>query len=356
MTTNDDLRNLILEMKKESLKSNEELRKDLKEDNIRLSKEVKRDNTNLREEVRQEIVTLATEVAKIKLISEQRNTVEKERAERMDKRIDNLEKEMKKAVDQSENRRKYRKEQEKRVKDFRQATGLESRDNEDDKAESEDVNVMDSQSNIARLDTSGSSYKSDWAKSMDRELSTNAKKMEKEKQIDKEKKEEKLRKKREEDEKRKKVEEMEKEKEQDKLSRKPIRLGNSIETGELHENSDWDWNETSGEWDGTVSRELENAKKKKDKKERIRRIKEETATKAANIVGLHPVTQKSINKFNVETENYSDAKIEAAREYLVNLLGFNNEELDTFSITDTQVSSKGDDVLYIAVDDQDIIR
>ena len=54
---------------------------------------------------------------------------------------------------------------------------------------------------------------------------------------------------------------------------------------------------------------------------------------------------KMIDKFN----DYNEAKIEAAKEYLMEYLDFDLNELNTFKITDMQVSGKGDNVLYIAI-------
>ena len=131
------------------------------------------------------------------------------------------------------------------------------------------------------------------------------------------------------------------------VKKKPLKMDNSLETEGLHTKQDWGWNDSNEDWQGTIEREKEKERKKLLRRGRLMNIQIETATKANKIVGAHPITQTSINKFNVITGDYEEAKREAAREYLINILGFEMGELEMFMITDTQVSGKGDNVLYI---------
>ena len=143
------------------------------------------------------------------------------------------------------------------------------------------------------------------------------------------------------------------ENETNKEKSKTGKMGNSLE--QLHSQTDWGWEDSNEEWEGTIEREKENERKKILKKEKIIKIQTETATKAGKIVGVHPITQRSIDKFNIITGDYNEAKKEAAKEYLINILGFEPEEFEHIDITDTQTSNNSENILYIAFDNKEIV-
>ena len=123
----------------------------------------------------------------------------------------------------------------------------------------------------------------------------------------------------------------------------------------MHEQSEWSWNESDEDWNGVIDREAKNKEKKKKKYYKKKEIQTYTTRAASLIIGVHPVTRASIDHFAKNTKNYNEAKKMADREYLENVLMFDEDEMKTVKITDTQVSKKGDDVLYIAMDDQDTL-
>ena len=128
---------------------------------------------------------------------------------------------------------------------------------------------------------------------------------------------------------------------------KQNKLGNSLER---HSEQDWAWDENEAEWEGTADRQSRNIeKKKKEEKKKRERIK-----KAAYIgrctIGIGPIRQESIDYFNKITADYGLAKKMAAGEFLQGYLRFNEEDLSDIDITDTKMSAKGDNIMYIVLD------
>ena len=335
MTTNTDLMTLIKEMKAEVVKGNEELRRAIKED-----------NTNMKKEVKEDIAAIADKVERMKIINEKRNKEYRARSDRLEKRMENIETEMKKSKDQTIFREELRKKQEERVENFMNEVGMKNiaskehnKDNTKDStavSEHNTAKVPETPDNELddRTDQSRPMYKSDWAKSMDKLLYKHATKEVNVTQKDTEK-----------------VEKVE-----TTVSKKDIKLGNSLDAGELHSETEWGWEEMNDEWEGTIGREQENRRKKLLRREKMKKIQMETAHKASHIIGVHPVTQDSLNNFYEQSKDYNKAKIEAAKEYLEEYLDFDEEDFKYCNITDTQMSGKRDDVMYIALDDVDIIK
>ena len=94
-------------------------------------------------------------------------------------------------------------------------------------------------------------------------------------------------------------------------------MGNSIETGILHDKTDWGWEESDEEWPETVNREEKNKRKKEDCR---LELQAETATKAGNMLGCHPIRQESIDNYHNISGDYLEAKEEAAKEIHANYL------------------------------------
>ena len=128
---------------------------------------------------------------------------------------------------------------------------------------------------------------------------------------------------------------------------KKVLMGNSQE---LHDSNDWPWDMNESEWDGTADRvERNNARKEKSA-----RKKKEKLEKAANVakctVGLGPVKTQSISYFNKITGDFGEAKKMAAAEFMTEYLKFNHDDMSDMDITDTKISPKGDEILYVVFD------
>ena len=73
-------------------------------------------------------------------------------------------------------------------------------------------------------------------------------------------------------------------------------------------------------------------------------------------LGLGPIKSKSMDYFYHITGDYEEAKIMAVVEYLTEYMKFDHEDLEEMEITDTKVSKKGDNILYIVFGNPDIAK
>ena len=85
-------------------------------------------------------------------------------------------------------------------------------------------------------------------------------------------------------------------------------------------------------------------------------IETRVTEKARHILGIGPIYQQSIDHFYHIVGDYEEAKRMAAQEYLRVQLRFKETEIEDIVITDTQVSAKGENVLYIVTNDEGAIR
>ena len=128
---------------------------------------------------------------------------------------------------------------------------------------------------------------------------------------------------------------------------KPLVMGDS---GKLHAHEDWPWDESESEWDGTEDRVQRN--KEKQKREKERRLK--NVQKAAKVgrctIEVGPIKKESYDYFYKITSDFDEAKKLAAVEYMEGYLEFDHEDMNDYCITDTKISGKGDNILYIVFD------
>ena len=79
-------------------------------------------------------------------------------------------------------------------------------------------------------------------------------------------------------------------------------------------------------------------------------------TKNKCIIGLGPIKQSTINSNNAIVVDYLEVKKMAALDFLRNSLKYNEEEIYFIDITDSQVSARSENFLYIVVADELSIR
>ena len=72
-------------------------------------------------------------------------------------------------------------------------------------------------------------------------------------------------------------------------------------------------------------------------------------TKANHLVGVGPVYIKDIEKHNKVLKDYKKAKTKAAKDFLVEFVKYNEDEIREIYIISTQISGKGDNTLYLAM-------
>ena len=106
--------------------------------------------------------------------------------------------------------------------------------------------------------------------------------------------------------------------------------------------------------------EVDGKKKKEDKRRRLRRKRRELetlmATKAGNIIGIGPVDRNLMEEQRKKGINFERSKILAVREVLQRELRYENNELDELTIRETKHSTKGEDLIYVALAANDQIK
>ena len=133
--------------------------------------------------------------------------------------------------------------------------------------------------------------------------------------------------------------------------KKPLKMGDS-----LHLDDDWAWNQGDGDWDGVQDRGAKKEEKRRRDKERVKKRIEKAAYVGQCSIGLGPIKQESIEYFYKITGDYDLSKKMAAAEFLTAYLKFDHSEMSDIDITDTKLSAKGDEILYIVMDNPEKIR
>ena len=134
---------------------------------------------------------------------------------------------------------------------------------------------------------------------------------------------------------------------------KKMKLGDSIE---LHEKTDWPWDASEGDWDGMEDRAERNRVKKEKEKERRSKRVDKAVRVGQCTLGIGPIKQESFDYFYNITADFDKAKRMAAAEFLTEYLRFDHRDMADINITDTKVSGKRDDVLYLILDSPTKVR
>ena len=101
-------------------------------------------------------------------------------------------------------------------------------------------------------------------------------------------------------------------------------------------------------WEKKIKRKEKNKERKRRSEKNKKDMKEKTAELAMHLLGVAPVEDATYTHYMNKGNTYDKAKALAASEYLQHYLGFTESEVERMDITDTLVSTKGDGTLYIA--------
>ena len=112
------------------------------------------------------------------------------------------------------------------------------------------------------------------------------------------------------------------------------------------ESSDDSLDDSCDKWN-EVERKKKNALKKKKSIEKKKTRTAEISIKMSHIVGIGPVDKQSLEYFEKTLGGRQEAEKAAAQEYLKYLLDYNEEDLIEAEIADTKVAASGD-FIYIA--------
>ena len=355
---------------------NEKLREELKD--------VKDNMNNQNKEVKEELVNLSKKVDKSKEDLIRKDNKDRKIFEKMNDRMNKLEVEMTRSIAQKERREEVKRREEEKEKREREATvysvdqshvrqkereackervdewwnkAREMNEKDKEQEENEKKTREDEEEDDAPEIIRQCSYKSNWAQIMENEMEDKMKKKDEEDERQKEeerrskeregKRRENDKQNREREEKRKAIERESRKVKAESEKRRDTIIGNP---SNLHDSDDWSWDDSEEDWHGVIDKKERNRERKRKSAMKKKKILTETTAAASLIIGIHPVEQTSIDTFYMKSGNYTKAKTLAANEYLEKILLFDEEDMEDVKITDTQISKKGDDVLYIAVD------
>ena len=364
MTTLEDLLKLMREVNENVAKVKEDVAKDVAKGNKELRKDIKEDNMKLKIEVSKEITALAGKVEKIQMNAEKHNDEDRARTDRLNKRMSDIEKEVKRNVDQTANRERIRKIQDKRVEDFLEKMGLEEslkeREREKEKAtkpnderikEKEgqgDENVM--KMRLEKSSKEGEREGGNATKPNDERMK------EKEGHGDDKGPTNWTRRCREQLEEDARKGEKEKESSEVKKGMRKLKKWFGDESPDNTVSSESDSGGEEENWEEKVNRRQRNNERRKRNLENRRNTIKETATKASLTLGIQPVKTKDIEDHLRVTKDPRKARELAVRDYLRDYLQFNEEELEEVEIKDTKISSKGEETVYVVFGSIETIR
>ena len=102
-------------------------------------------------------------------------------------------------------------------------------------------------------------------------------------------------------------------------------------------------------WKKAEARKVRTARRKQA-------LKQECATRAASMLSLGPVSLDSVEYFKNKGQNFETAKVSAVKEFLQYNLNYSEEELCQLTVAETRLSTKGDDIINVALSDVDEAR
>ena len=111
----------------------------------------------------------------------------------------------------------------------------------------------------------------------------------------------------------------------------------------------------NGDWSAVDRKKKAEIKKLKAAK-RKEKMKKESATRASHMVSIGPIAMGSVDYFMEDGENFDNAKNAAIKEFLRYNLNYSTQELDELKIAETRMSTRGDDIVNIALEDDMDVR
>ena len=132
-----------------------------------------------------------------------------------------------------------------------------------------------------------------------------------------------------------------------------LRIGDSPRK---HDEREWSWDESDGEWQGTQDKKENERLRKIDRYRKRKILKEKTSHKARHMLGLGPIRQQSIDYFVDITADVELAKEMAIKELMSTYLQYTETELLEHDIVDSQISARNEDIVYVTFADYGSIR
>ena len=306
---------------------------------FKMSVETRFEQTN--DKLDSKMEELSEEIKEINSRIEKNENETEKMMEKMSKRLEQLELEMKKSEELRGNREKLKKKEEekiaaRRLEEEKRKEKEKSRENVKDRVRRFERRTIREDDLRKDVQQEQLVYKSTWATQLEEELSRAARGTEEEVDplsillltLEEEVQE---------------VpdtwERLVTEKEKTKKIRKPVRVMN------------WMADEPSySDMSSSVERKRRNQERQKTRNRKRRLRMRETAEKMRHTIGVGPIEDETIEYFEKETKDKSEALERSVREYLGFFLDFNQNELDKLEFLDVKRTGK-DDLIYAVFKD-----
>ena len=138
--------------------------------------------------------------------------------------------------------------------------------------------------------------------------------------------------------------------------RKPIRdwfADNNSDNSDSDTSTDSN-DDNRDQW-SEIKRKKKNEQKKIERKKKKKMKMEEVAGRMRHMIGVGPIPKASIEYFNKDSKDATEARVKAVQEYLKYYLNFDDEELELLKILDSKQAAK-DNVIYVALENEEHAR
>ena len=123
-----------------------------------------------------------------------------------------------------------------------------------------------------------------------------------------------------------------------------------------HEEDDWSWEESDGNWDGTEDRNEREKKKKIERYRKKKMLEEKTARRGKHMLTLGPIRRQSVGYFHDATADYALAKVMAVNEFLGEYLQFTEDDIRDFEVIDTMLAKNEEEVMHVTFADHEAVK
>ena len=122
-------------------------------------------------------------------------------------------------------------------------------------------------------------------------------------------------------------------------------FGIATSSEEDSENETVQWSE--------VERKRKSEEKRKKAYMKKKNLKHDCAARAANMLSVGPVSMDSVMYFRQKGQDFEEAKVSAFKEFCEYNLNYSLEELNNLKVAETRISTKGDDIINVAMANED---
>ena len=135
--------------------------------------------------------------------------------------------------------------------------------------------------------------------------------------------------------------------------RRPVQVENWF--GLESSSDDTDSDNEGSEWSKVDRKEKADEKRRNQSKRKQEKMRD-CASRAARMISIGPISMSNIDFFRSKEVGFEEAKCLAIKEFLQYNLGYSQDDLERIRIMDTRISTRGDDIMNVALATEDETR